>query len=103
MALALVLVAVLPSSAEAQRKERDKSPRAGQRRRPRLSRTRAFLEQRQGLYHSAVHLALKMNRPDEALAIAERSRSRAFLDLLGNATLSKGRIGRRRFRSSKGR
>ena len=50
-----------------------------------------FLEQRQGLYSFAVHLALRMNRPDEALALAERSRSRAFLDLLGNASLSKGR------------
>jgi len=50
-----------------------------------------FLEQRQGLYSFAVHLALRVNRPDEALALAERSRSRAFLDLLGNASLSRTR------------
>src|SRR5262249_53941034 len=50
-----------------------------------------FLEQRQGLYFFALHLALRLNRPDEALALAERSRSRAFLDLIGNASLSKGR------------
>jgi CHAT domain-containing protein len=50
-----------------------------------------FLEQRQGLYHFAVHMALRAGKPEEGFAIAERSRSRAFLDLLGNATLSKGK------------
>jgi CHAT domain-containing protein len=50
-----------------------------------------FLEQRQGLYHFAVHMALRAGKPEEGFAIAERSRSRAFLDLLGNATLSRGK------------
>jgi CHAT domain-containing protein len=49
-----------------------------------------FLEQRQDLYALAVQLALELNRPGEAFVLAERSRSRAFLDLLGTASLSKG-------------
>ena len=50
-----------------------------------------FLERRQGLYQFAVDLALAAGKPDEGFALAERSRSRAFLDLLGNASLSKGK------------
>ena len=52
----------------------------------------SFLDDRQAIYHSAVHMALRSKQPDEAFELAERSRARAFLDLLGNrATLSKGR------------
>ena len=51
-----------------------------------------FLEDKQAIYQRAVRLALEARRPDEAFAFAERSRSRAFLDLLGNqTTLSKGK------------
>ena len=51
-----------------------------------------FLEDKQGIYQQAVLLALEAQHPDEAFALAERSRARAFLDLLGNqTTLSKGR------------
>jgi CHAT domain-containing protein len=51
-----------------------------------------FLEDKQGIYQHAVSLALHAQRPDEAFALSERSRSRAFLDLLGSqTTLSKGR------------
>jgi CHAT domain-containing protein len=50
-----------------------------------------FLDNRQSLYHFAAHLALRAGKPEEAFAIAERSRSRAFLDLLGNARLSRGK------------
>jgi len=51
-----------------------------------------FLDSRQRIYHQAVHLALEAKRPDEAFSYAERSRARAFLDLLGSqTTLSKGR------------
>lgn len=51
-----------------------------------------FLENRQTIYQQAVQLALHAQRPDEAFSYAERSRARAFLDLLGNdTTLSKGR------------
>jgi CHAT domain-containing protein len=51
-----------------------------------------FLEGRQGIYQQAVQLALQAQRPDEAFAFAERSRARAFLDLLGSqTTLSKGK------------
>jgi len=54
--------------------------------------TRAgLLERGQSLYASAVDLALRAQRPADAFEIAERARSRAFLDLLGSATLSKGR------------
>jgi tetratricopeptide (TPR) repeat protein len=52
----------------------------------------AFLDDKQGIYRQAVRLALQDQRPDEAFALAERGRSRAFLDLLGSqTTLSKGR------------
>ncbi len=51
-----------------------------------------FLEDKQGIYQQAVRLALRARRPDEAFDLAERSRARAFLDLLGSqTTLSKGR------------
>jgi CHAT domain-containing protein len=51
-----------------------------------------FLEGRQGIYQQAVRLALQAQQPDEAFAFAERSRARAFLDLLGSqTTLSKGK------------
>ena len=50
-----------------------------------------FLDNRQSLYHFAAHLALRAGKPEEAFAITERSRSRAFLDLLGNARLSRGK------------
>ena len=51
-----------------------------------------FLEDKQQIYQHAVFLALQAGRPDEAFALAERSRSRTFLDLLGSqTTLSKGR------------
>ena len=56
-----------------------------------LAQRAGFLEHRQGLYHFAVDLALRAGKPEEGFAIAERSRSRAFLDLLGNASLSKGK------------
>jgi len=50
-----------------------------------------FLEHRQGLYESAVRLALRVDKVGDAFALAERARSRAFLDLLGSASLSKRR------------
>jgi CHAT domain-containing protein len=51
-----------------------------------------FLEDKQAIYQHAVRLAIGAQRPDEAFDLAERSRARAFLDLLGNGTtLSKGR------------
>jgi len=51
-----------------------------------------YLDDRQAIYHIAVHMALRSRQPQEAFELAERSRARAFLDLLGNrATLSKGR------------
>jgi len=51
-----------------------------------------FFDDRQGAYRQAVYLALQAQHPDEAFALAERSRSRTFLDLLGSqTTLSKGR------------
>jgi CHAT domain-containing protein len=51
-----------------------------------------FLEGRQGIYQQAVQLALQAQHADEAFAFAERSRARAFLDLLGSQTpLSKGK------------
>ena len=51
-----------------------------------------FLEDKQGIYHNAVRVALLAKRPDEAFELAERSRARAFLDLLGTqTTLSKGK------------
>jgi CHAT domain-containing protein len=51
-----------------------------------------FFEGKQGIYHFAVNLALQAQQPEEAFSLAERSRSRTFLDLLGSqTTLSKGR------------
>jgi CHAT domain-containing protein len=51
-----------------------------------------FFEDKQGIYQHAVYLALQAQHPDEAFALAEQSRSRTFLDLLGSqTTLSKGR------------
>lgn len=51
-----------------------------------------FFEDKQGIYQHAVYLALSTQHPDEAFALAEQSRSRTFLDLLGSqTTLSKGR------------
>src|SRR5262249_8551345 len=50
-----------------------------------------FFDQRQSLYSFAVHQALRLQKADDAFALAERGRSRAFLDLLGTAALSKGR------------
>ncbi len=51
-----------------------------------------FLEDKQGIYHGAVWSALLLGRADEAFSLAERGRSRAFLDLLGTQTvLSKGK------------
>ena len=51
-----------------------------------------YFEGKQGIYQHAVYLALQAQHPDEAFALAERSRSRTFLDLLGSqTTLSKGR------------
>jgi CHAT domain-containing protein len=51
-----------------------------------------YFEGKQGIYQQAVFLALQAQHPDEAFDLAERSRSRTFLDLLGNnTTLSKGR------------
>ena len=52
----------------------------------------SFFDDKQGVYRQAVTLALQAQRPEEAFALAERSRSRTFLDLLGSqTTLSKGR------------
>ncbi|HSB40819.1 MAG TPA: CHAT domain-containing protein [Methylomirabilota bacterium] len=52
----------------------------------------SFFEDRQGIYRQAVYLGLQAQQPAEAFALAERSRARTFLDLLGNqTTLSKGR------------
>jgi len=51
-----------------------------------------FFEDKQAIYRHAVYLALRAQHPDEAFALAEQSRSRTFLDLLGSqTTLSKGR------------
>jgi CHAT domain-containing protein len=51
-----------------------------------------YFEGKLGIYQQAVYLALQAQQPDEAFALAERSRSRTFLDLLGSqTTLSKGR------------
>ena len=51
-----------------------------------------FLEDKQEMYHGGVLSALALRKPEEAFALAERARSRAFLDLLGAQTvLSKGR------------
>jgi CHAT domain-containing protein len=51
-----------------------------------------YFEDKQGMYYLAVQLALETQHPEEAFELAERSRSRSFLDLLGSqTTLSKGR------------
>ncbi|MBI2553050.1 MAG: CHAT domain-containing protein [Candidatus Rokubacteria bacterium] len=51
-----------------------------------------FLEDKQGMYHGAVWSAILLDKADEAFSLAERGRSRAFLDLLGTQTvLSKGK------------
>lgn len=51
-----------------------------------------FLEDKQEMYVGAVFSAVALRRPEEAFALAERARSRAFLDLLGSQTvLSKGK------------
>ncbi|HET7341371.1 MAG TPA: CHAT domain-containing protein, partial [Methylomirabilota bacterium] len=50
-----------------------------------------YVEDKQGLYATGAHLALRAHKPAEAFEFAERGRARAFLDLLGNqTTLSKG-------------
>ncbi|HTY79659.1 MAG TPA: CHAT domain-containing tetratricopeptide repeat protein [Candidatus Bathyarchaeia archaeon] len=52
----------------------------------------SFFEDKQAIYELAVQLALEGQHPEEAFSLAERSRSRTFLDLLGSqTTLSKGR------------
>jgi CHAT domain-containing protein len=51
-----------------------------------------FLDEKQGVYQLAVRMALQLNKVDEGFALAESSRARAFLDLLGNqTTISKGK------------
>jgi CHAT domain-containing protein len=51
-----------------------------------------FLEDKQEMYNGAVFSAVALRKPEEAFALAERARSRAFLDLLGTQTvLSKGK------------
>jgi CHAT domain-containing protein/tetratricopeptide (TPR) repeat protein len=45
-----------------------------------------FVDTRQGLYREAVVTALQAGQLGEAFAFAERSRARAFLDLLGTQT-----------------
>ena len=50
-----------------------------------------FLDERQRIYHVGVGAALALQRVDESFALAERSRARAFLDLLGSQTVSKGK------------
>ena len=51
-----------------------------------------YFEDKRAVYHLAVQLALEAQHPEEAFDLAERSRSRSFLDLLGSqTTLSKGR------------
>ncbi len=51
-----------------------------------------FFEDKQGIYQHAVSMALQAGHPEDAFTLAEQSRSRTFLDLLGSqTTLSKGR------------
>ncbi len=51
-----------------------------------------FLEDKQEMYNGAVFSAVALRKPEEAFALAERARSRPFLDLLGTQTvLSKGK------------
>jgi len=57
-----------------------------------VSMRTAFFDDKQRIYQHAVQMALQAQHPDEAFALAEQSRSRTFLDLLGGqTTLSKGR------------
>ena len=51
-----------------------------------------FFEDKQGIYQHAIAMAVEAGRADDAFALAEQSRSRTLLDLLGSqTTLSKGR------------
>jgi CHAT domain-containing protein len=50
-----------------------------------------FLDNKQGMYQGAVRSALTLGLTADAFAYAERGRARAFLDLLGNQVLSKGK------------
>ena len=51
-----------------------------------------YFEDKQGMYNFAIQLALDTQHGEEAFELAERSRSRSFLDLIGSQTpLSKGR------------
>ncbi len=51
-----------------------------------------FLEDKQEMYNGAVFSAVALRKPDEAIALAERGRSRGLLDQLGTQTvLSKGK------------
>ena len=51
-----------------------------------------FFEDKQAMYRHAVAMALEAGHADDGFALAEQSRSRTFLDLLGSqTTLSKGR------------
>jgi CHAT domain-containing protein len=50
-----------------------------------------FLENKQAMYQGAVRAALALGDVGDAFAFAERARARAFLDLLGNQSLSKGK------------
>jgi CHAT domain-containing protein len=43
-----------------------------------------FFEERQAVFEDAASLLIDLGRPEQALEIAERARSRAFLDLLGS-------------------
>src|SRR5262249_12776374 len=50
-----------------------------------------FLENKQAIYHGAVQSALAVGEVGDAFGYAERARARAFLDLLGSQSLSKGK------------
>ena len=45
------------------------------------------MENKQSLYHEAVRVAVSLERPEESFGFAERTRARAFLDVLGTKTL----------------
>src|SRR6266700_2337230 len=51
-----------------------------------------FFEGKQGIYHYAVNLALQAQRPEEAFSLAERSRSRAFLDRVKKENLEQASL-----------
>jgi CHAT domain-containing protein len=52
----------------------------------------SFLEDKLSIYNAMIGSLVALNRPEEAFEYAEHSRSRAFLDILGNKTdLSKGK------------